>query len=131
VYFAALAIHSLLRWLSLALGILAVASAVAQGKAARRRVLPFAVSLDLQLVVGLALYLFLSPIVGPGSGAGPGYWSLGHPALALLALGLAHAGSVALRRTAGPRAPGAAALLALAFLALLAAVPWGRPLLRT
>jgi hypothetical protein len=129
VYFAALALHSLLRWVAIATGVLAAASALRQGPAARRRALPFAVALDLQLLVGLGLYFFLSPLTGPGSGAGLSYWSAAHPALGALALVLAHAGNLALKRQGGSRGA-AAALLALAVIAVLAATPWGRPLLR-
>ncbi len=134
-YDAVLAIHSVLRWLVLALGAAAVAGGLAG--AARDRPAPrkrlgsaFVGALDLQLLAGLALYVFLSPVAR----AGIGYWTFLHPALGVAAVALAHVANVRGRRAADAAGlRGAAALLGLALVAAALAVPWpglaqGRPL---
>jgi len=128
-----LGFHSIMRWMILALGSLAVFSAFTQGAAARRRVLPFVIALDLQLIAGALLWLVLSPITRGLSAAAlrvpeTRYFAVEHPLLALVAVGLAHAGNALLARG---RARRAALLLAAALLAVLAAVPWARPMFRT
>jgi hypothetical protein len=131
VYHLALVLHSLLRWAVLALGLLAVVSVVTQGAAGRRRVLPFVIALDLQLLLGLSLYLFLSPLTrGHGGGAALRFWRAVHPAMAVVSVLAAHAGNVLLKRS-GREQRIAAGLLLLAALILAAAlVPWDRPMLR-
>jgi hypothetical protein len=129
VYLSALTVHSLLRWAVLALGLLAVASAL--GGAPRRRALPFVIALDLQLILGALLWLFLSPLTGSlrqaMRSADARYFAAEHPVLGLVAVLLAHAGNVAWKKE---RHRAAAVLLGAALLAALANVPWGRPLLR-
>jgi len=130
VYAIAIAAHSLLRWAVLALGVLAVASAF--GGAPRRRALPFVVALDLQLILGLCLWIFLSPVTRSlGREALRNrevrQLALEHPILAISAVGMAHVGSVLWKR--GKQRPGAI-LLAASLVAVAVAVPWSRPLLR-
>src|SRR4051812_34305913 len=68
MYAAFLLLHSALRWVVLALAIVAIARAV-RGVTGRREWLPidnsiggwFTGSVDLQLLLGLVLYIFLSP----------------------------------------------------------------------
>ena len=129
MYVEVLYLHSYLRWAVLALGALAVVAAFRDGGGARRRVLPFVLALDLQFVVGLVLYLFLSPLTRPGAHA-ERYWRAEHPALGLLAVLLAHAGSVVLKRSRKDRSLTGPVLLLGALVLLLVAVPWTRPLLR-
>jgi predicted Co/Zn/Cd cation transporter (cation efflux family) len=131
VYHVILLLHSWVRWAVVALGVLAVVAAFRDGAAARRRVLPFVVALDLQLLMGLALYLFLSPLTrGHGGGAALRYWRAEHPALALVAVLVAHAGSLILKRPGKERPAAGAVLLAAALVLVLVTVPWARPLLR-
>ena len=132
MYVNVLFLHSYLRWAVVVLGALAVIAAFRDGGGARRRVLPFVLALDLQLVVGLILFLFLSPLTrGHGGGAALRYWRAEHPALALVAVLAAHGGSVVLKRSGRERNLGGAALLLAALVLILVAVPWTRPLLRT
>jgi hypothetical protein len=131
VYFALLAVHSLLRWIALALGVLAVASALGGGPAGRRRALPFVIAVDLQVISGALLWLFLSPLTASlkdaMAAAEPRYFAAEHPVLGLMAVGCAHAGNVLWKKG---RQRVAAGLLLASLLACLATVPWFRPLLR-
>jgi len=61
--------HSLLRWAVIALGILAAVSVLGAGIGARRRVAPFVIALDLQLILGMLLWLWLSPVTALRGGA--------------------------------------------------------------
>jgi len=150
-YGLVLGIHSTLRWVVLGAGLLAAAAAWASRfgskswtdttTAAGRA---FAVAMDLQLVVGLLLYVVLSPTVAAGLGDMSGamgdaqhrFWMVEHPAAMILALVLAHIGAAKSRRAV--RAEGGAGPSAwyftLAFLLVVAVLPWpfldhGRPLL--
>jgi uncharacterized Tic20 family protein len=106
-YGLVLAIHSTLRWVVLVGGLVAAAAAWAARFGARSWTdtttaagRAFAVAMDLQFVVGLVLYVVLSPTVAAGlrnmSGAmGDAhhrFWMLEHPAAMILALVLAHIG---------------------------------------
>lgn len=133
MYVAVLGFHSILRWIILALGSLAVFSALTQGAAARRRVFPFVVALDLQLIAGAVLWLALSPLtrtVSRESMRVPEVrtFAVEHPVLGLVAVLLAHGGNVLLKRG---KARAAALLLAAALVAVLATIPWARPMFRT
>jgi hypothetical protein len=99
--------------------------------------------MDFQLVVGLILYLALSPTVASGLGDISGamgdaqhrFWMLEHPAAMMAALVLAHVGVVKARRARPSDEPGPAAwYFTLAIVLVLAVLPWpfldyGRPLL--
>jgi hypothetical protein len=105
----------------------------------RRAGLFFTVSLDLQLLLGLALAL-TSPLAAtlwrdPGAAMAmeaARYFVLEHVPLMLVGLVLAHVGSTRARR--GERARGkhrqAALWYSLSMLSILVAIPWWRPLLR-
>jgi uncharacterized Tic20 family protein len=149
-YGVVLAIHSTLRWIALGAGLVAAATtwlrrlgskswtdtASAAGRA-------FAVTLDLQLVVGIVLYLVLSPTVAAGlsnmsaamGDAHHRFWMVEHPAAMIVALVLAHIGVAKARRATRTDEPGPAAwLFTAAFLIVVSLVPWpflnyGRPLL--
>jgi hypothetical protein len=127
--------HSLLRWLVIAVAVLALlrGSARRGGPLARA----FAVTLDVQVVLGLWLY-WLSPITNSAlmnmGGAMQNrvvrFWAVEHATTMLVALVLAHIGVARGRKGK----VGAAVLIALALLAVLVATPWpglpyGRPLL--
>lgn len=149
-YGLVLAIHSTLRWVVLLAGLVASASAWAgrlgstswtDSTTGTGRI--FAVAMDLQLAVGLVLYLALSPTVASGlsnASAAMGdaqhrFWMVEHPAAMILALVLAHIGVAKSRRrsaTDEPRTP--AWHFTIAVLIVAAMVPWpfldyGRPLL--
>jgi len=152
MYLLTLALHSLLRWAVIAAGLMAVGRAV--GGMRRRRDWTaadtsagrwFVVALDVQLLLGLALYLALSPmtrIAFADMGAAMAnsalrFWAVEHLLGMLVAVALAHVGRVRLRRTAeGSRRHRIAAIFfGLALLAILITIPWpgmpaARPLFR-
>lgn len=152
MYALTLAIHSLLRWAVLAAGASAFIRAVAGGRARRewtsadsRAGLLFVIAMDLQLLIGLALYFGLSPIMQiafQDFGAAMGnsalrFWAVEHLFGMLVAAALVHAGRVRIRKTADAtrRHRVAAIFFGLALLATALTIPWpgmaaGRPLLR-
>jgi len=122
--------HSLVRWAVIALGILAAVSVLGAGVGARRRVAPFVIAIDLQIILGLLLWLFLSPVtaVRGGALANPEtrHFTIAHPGVGLAAALLAHTGNLFLKRGFSQ----ARLLVLLALGAVLLAAPWDRPLLR-
>jgi hypothetical protein len=146
MYPTVLTVHSILRWVVVILGVWAVASVLPSrlrdGRPATS--LPgllFSIALDVQMLLGLLLYVALSPITtaamqGMGAAMKNGgwrFWSVEHPAMMIAAVVCAHVG----RPRRGTSLPGKRAVLAygLALLAILAATPWpfmsqGRPWIR-
>jgi hypothetical protein len=140
VYLAVLHLHSLLRWAVLVLALVALASSAAgwAGNGSPRRgpraVAWLVAALDLQLLAGLTLYFWLSPLARDGfarsspivQDPSASYWTLIHPLLALSAIALAHAGKVLSRHAADARSADRRATIFLGgtLLALLAATPW-------
>jgi hypothetical protein len=137
MYPTALIVHSWIRWLVIGAGVWAVIVA-ARGRAEGRAGMLFTIGLDVQLLLGVLLYVALSPVTQAAFGGGGEvmrnpvwrFWVAEHPALMILAVVFGHAGRVVARRGRRP-------LLwyALALLAILAATPWpflshGRPLFR-
>lgn len=152
MYSATLVIHSLLRWLVLAAGAIAVGRAYSGSRSGRRRDsldslagLWFIVALDLQLVLGLLLYAWLSPVTqiaflnfaGAMRNTTLRFWAMEHGVGMIVAVVLAHVGRVRIRRAANDAQRHSHALLffAIALLAIVASIPWPgtpyeRPLLR-
>ncbi|MEO7271182.1 MAG: hypothetical protein ABI211_04165, partial [Vicinamibacterales bacterium] len=112
MYDAALHAHSWLRWLALVLGLVAVARAFTGRSSGRpwsrgddRIGAAFVGTLDLQLLIGLVMYVALSPITKAGMSdmgaamANPGlrFWTVEHPFGMFLAIALAHIGRVRIR----------------------------------
>jgi hypothetical protein len=149
-YGLVLAIHSTVRWVVLGAGLVASVAAWAGrlGSASWTDTTTgagraFAVAMDLQLVVGLVLYLALSPAVTVGMGnpsaamadAQQRFWMIEHPMAMVLGLVLAHIGVAKSRRRAGTAGSRQAAwFFTIAVLLVAAMVPWpfldyGRPLL--
>lgn len=152
MYGALLVLHSLVRWPVLILGLLVVARAF-PGWLGRKPWTAtddhlgrwFTIALDIQLLLGLVLYLFLSPLTtaafqdfGAAMRNAPlRFWAVEHIALMLSAVVLVHVGRVATRRAGEPAAKHrrAAVVSTVALLAILVAIPWpgmanGRPLFR-
>ncbi|HEY6106021.1 MAG TPA: hypothetical protein VIV59_08575 [Anaeromyxobacteraceae bacterium] len=136
-----LTLHSLVRWAVVAAAAQALAvawmgwlSARPYTPLGRRSAAILTAALDLQIVVGLALYLLASPITrgalsAPGAAMGETqlrYWLVEHPALALAAVALAHVGSVRARRAVAEvdRWRRAVAFFTAAAVAVAATVPW-------
>lgn len=147
-----LGIHSLLRWAVLAAGIAAFGRALAAARGGRewtpadaRAGLWFTIAVDVQLLVGLALYFGLSPLTqlafadfGAAMGnAALRFWAVEHLFGMTVALALVHIGRIRIRKAAPARRHKLAAIFfGLALLAILLTIPWpgmpaGRPLFRT
>jgi hypothetical protein len=145
MYPTVLFLHSWVRWLVIVLGVWALAEA-ARGRAAGRAGLFFTIGLDVQLLLGVFLYVALSPVTQAALADVAGamrsptsrFWAVEHPALMVLAVVFGHVGRIVARRSpADPASPRPSTWLwyALALLAILAAMPWpflahGRPLFR-
>ena len=152
MYSAVLLIHSWLRWVVLAAALLTLVRA-ATGRAQRKpwtraddtAMQAFTGAIDLQMLLGLLLYVALSPATqaafedfGGAMGNAPiRFWAVEHLAGMIVATALAHVGRARVRKTADPRQKHQRALLfsALALVAMLVSIPWpgmanGRPLFR-
>jgi hypothetical protein len=152
MYSALLGLHSWLRWAVIILGVLAVVRALG-GRGGRPWSSTddsigrwFVVVLDVQFVIGLLLYAFVSPlttqIVFADFGAAMGnsmlrFWAVEHLFGMIVALALAHVGRVKVRNAAtdARRHTLAATFFGIALIILLASIPWpgmpaGRPLIR-
>ena len=152
MYPSFLLLHSWLRWAVILLGLVAAIRAIA-GASARRPWLAvddrisklFMHALDLQMLLGLALYFFLSPIttaalsdfMGAMKVPAMRFWAVEHGFGMIIGIALVHAGIARARRaTDGPRKHRILAIFfVLALIAILASVPWpgtpnARPLIR-
>lgn len=151
MYTAVLVLHSWLRWAALIAGVLAVAS-LASSKSSdggsgqgEKWGLFFMITLDVQFLLGLMLYLFISPnttaMFGDFGAAMRDpvarFWAVEHVTLMLVAIVLAHVGRVLARKAPSPAAGRSKMLICfvVALVAIMAATPWpgmraGRPLFR-
>ena len=143
-----LAVHSLLRWVVLAAGGAAVLRALGGGRswsaADDRAGLWFVVAMDLQFVLGLLLYVGVSPITkvafadfgGAMASSMLRFWAVEHLAVMLIAIALVHIGRVRIRKADASRRRRLALIFyGLAMVVVLASIPWpgmpaARPLLR-
>ena len=152
MYALILGIHSLLRWVVLVSGLMVFARGLMGARSGRpwtpgddRVGRVFVSTLDLQLLLGLALYLWLSPTTSVAMqdfGGAMGnpilrFWAVEHITGMTVGLVLAHIGRVRIRRATESvrRHKLAAVFSGLALLAILATIPWpgtaaARPLLR-
>jgi len=141
-----LTIHNLIRWAALILGVIALVRALLGwlGKRGwtetdRKFGVYFTSAMDLQLLIGLLLYLFFSPITKQvirdfGAAMGnPGlrFFGLEHAVYMILAVVFAHLGSVFSKKASDPRSKHlrAAIWFGLSVLLILLGMPWSRPLL--
>jgi len=151
MYSATLLVHSWLRWAVIATGLIAILGGVI-GVARKGQWTPaddraglwFIIMLDVQLLLGLALYVFLSPFTADAMkdfGAAMKdshlrFWAVEHVFGMVVGVVLAHVGKARTRRVEATRRHKMAAIFfGLAMIAILAAIPWpgtpnGRPLLR-
>jgi hypothetical protein len=136
--------HNLIRWAAFILTIVAAARAWQGWRNNRpwtrqdRRIGSYlTIAMDIQLLLGLALYFLLSPLtrsaaqnVIQGAGAPVGFFSLEHPLGMLLAVVFAHLGNMQPRRALKDKLKHrqAAIWFTLAFLLLVVLIPWNRPL---
>lgn len=142
-----LALHNITRWAVLIFGIL-VAARAWLGWLGRREWAPgdrrwgtfFSISLDIQFLLGLILYFFLSPITRAALsnfGAAMGsadlrFFAVEHLLFMVVAVVFGHVGTALSRRAENSTAKyrNAAIWFTLALLLILLGIPWGRPLLR-
>jgi hypothetical protein len=154
MYPLVLSLHSILRWVVLILGLIAVIRALigwlgsSQWETIDDRLgLAFTTSMDLQLLLGLLLYFVLSPLTRGAfqnfgaamSNANLRFWAVEHFVVMIVAVILAHIGRSQSRKAEEPTAKHkrAAIFFGLALIAVLVAVPWpflasggGRPWIR-
>jgi hypothetical protein len=146
MYSIGLAIHNILRWAVLIFGILAIARAW-MGWIGKRewtekdRTLGmlFSSLLDTQLLLGLLIYFFLSPITQSaikdfGNAMGINdmrFFAVEHVAFMILAVIFGHLGSILSKKAADSvnKHKRAAIWFSLAMIAILAGIPWWRPLI--
>jgi uncharacterized membrane protein YozB (DUF420 family) len=152
IYSLVLVLHSLTRWLVIILGLAALFRAFSGwfGRKAwtaqdNRLGMYFTSVMDLQLLLGLLLYIFLSPFTQSAFGNFGAamrdrilrFWSVEHITAMLVAVALVHVGRVLSRRAPVGVAKHrrAAIFFGIAMLMVFLAIPWpflsyGRPLLR-
>lgn len=149
VYLTILTLHSWVRWLVLITGVLAVGRAIRARRAGwtaadDRAGFWFVMMLDLQVLIGLLLYVWLSPVTHQAfrdigatmKSRSLRFWAVEHIFGMVLALALAHIGRVRIRKAdISRRGRLAVIFFALALVAILASIPWpgtvnARPLLR-
>jgi hypothetical protein len=146
MYFIVLLLHSWIRWIAL---VAAVGTTLAALQNRERPMegwgLAAMVALDLQLLLGLALYLVVSPNMAEirahmGEAMQNGqlrFWAVEHVTAMLVAVVLAHVGRVLARRAKTPGSKRGRILVCfgLATILILVGMPWpgmpyGRPLFR-
>ena len=147
MYPLVLVLHSWLRWVALAAGIGATAAAAASppGGGSDRPGLVFMISMDVQMLLGLLMYAFLSPTTAAifnDFGAAmkdpaTRFWAVEHITMMLAAVVVAHVGRVLGRKAATPGAKRTRLMVCfgLSTLLMIAGTPWpgmpaGRPLFR-
>jgi hypothetical protein len=145
MYTALLTVHSYLRWLVLLTALVAIARALT-GTARRRPWTTaddavarwFGISLDIQMLIGLILYFFLSPFtMSAWSDIGAAmrdptvrFIAIEHQSGMLIAVALVHVGRARSRTNQDARRRHRTALIffALALAVMLISIPWpGRP----
>jgi len=146
MYPIVLAIHNIVRWVVVIVGIIAVVRGLIGwfGKREwsstdRTMGMLFTSAIDIQLLVGLILYVFLSPITKSMfqnlsqamSNAGMRFFGLEHAFYMIIAVVLAHIGSALSKKASEPVAKHRAAAIwfGLALILILLGMPWMRPLL--
>jgi hypothetical protein len=133
--------HSWLRWLVLLAALMAVARAVS-GVSTRRPWTPvddraglwLTAALDLQMLIGFVLYIFLSPVTKSAfvdmaaamREAPIRFFAVEHPVGMVVAIALAHVGRVRVRKAADSESRHKQALVffGLALLVILLSIPW-------
>ena len=148
MYSSALWLHSILRWAALLTGAIAWFRSIGGGTAKRPWTAKdelwgflFTVSLDTQLLVGLVLYVFLSPFTkiafqdfgGAMANRSLRFWAVEHIGGMVIAIALAHIGRVRARKTADDvrRHRLVMIFFGIALVIIVASIPWpGMPVSR-
>ncbi len=146
MYPVILALHNIVRWIVVITAILALVRAYRGwlkkadwNNADRRAGVFFSSAMDTQLLLGLLLYLFFSPITRTAlsdfgaamSNPGARFFALEHFLYMFLAVVFAHLGNTLSKKAAQPadKHRRASIWYTLAVLAILLGMPWMRPLL--
>jgi hypothetical protein len=152
MYSAFLGVHSYLRWVVIIAGLLVIARAI-MGIAGRRVWSPgdttgvkvFSIALDVQFLIGLLLYVWLSPFIRDAwadigatmRNAPLRFFAVEHLIGMLIGLALAHVGKSKIAKAADAAQKHKLALIffSLAMVVIMLSIPWpgmpgGRPLLR-
>jgi hypothetical protein len=142
-----LSLHNILRWVVVLAGVVAIVRAFIGLSGKRpftsldnRLSLAFTISMDVQVLLGLLLYGVFSPLT-TGAFANFGaamadsdlrFWLVEHISVMIVALALAHIGRSRAKKatTDSAKYKQIAIFFTLAFLAVLIATPWFRPLFR-
>jgi hypothetical protein len=152
VYSISLFLHSWNRWLILVAGVIVIGSAIKglsmkseYGSFQRRWSLIFLSSLHLQLLIGILMYFFVSPITAQAlSDFGAAmkdstlrFWAVEHAFVNIIAIALAQTGSILVKRRIDSPGKHKRALIwtGIALFLILAMIPMGmmgvdRPLFR-
>ena len=147
MYSIVLVLHSWLRWAAILAGLAAtaVASTAPGTDRSEKTGLLFMIAMDLQLLLGLLLYAFLSPtttaLFGDFGAAMRDpvarFWAVEHPTMMIAAVVFAHLGRVLARKAATPAAKRTRLMVCfgIATLLMIAGTPWpgmraGRELFR-
>jgi uncharacterized membrane protein len=145
MYTFLLAFHNIVRWVALFLGIFVTASGLFGwfGKRTwtqtnRRMAVFYTSAMDIQILIGLLLYIFFSPITQSAfqnfsaamSSPELRFFALEHTFYMLLAVVFAHLGSVFARKAEqdSVKFRRSAIWFGLSLLLLLLGMPWGRPI---
>ena len=147
MYTVILNIHNLARWIVVLAG-LAVAIKSIVGWVQKKEWTPidnqlgliFTIGMDIQILLGFILYLFLSPLTKMAfqdfgaamSDSDLRFFAVEHILMMIIALVLAHVGRVLTKRatTDADKFKKAAILYSLAIIIVFVAIPWYRPLFR-
>jgi len=141
-----LAVHNVIRWVVFVLALIVVARAIKGwigkqewAQADRKAGIFFTSAIDTQLLLGLILFIFLSPITSTAfqdfaaamRNEGQRFFVLEHSFYMLLAVVFAHLGSILPKRASDSQAKHrlAGIWFGLAFVVILLGMPWMRPLL--
>lgn len=150
MYTAILPMHSYLRWAVLLTALIAIARALRGWRNNRPWTLTdgragfwFSLTLDLQFLLGIVLYFFLSPITtaaladfgGAMRDASLRFWAVEHVAGMVIAIALVHIGAARVAKSSidSKRHKLAFVFYSLALVVILLSIPWpfmaqGRPL---
>lgn len=127
---ALVSLHGLIRWLVLLAGLVALVVAVlgwlGQGvseKTARQGMLLYALTLDVQVLLGIVIWLLEQRWAG-----GERFFRFEHPLIMLIALAVVHIAAARARRASGPLAAARtrAVGVVLSLVLVLLGIPWGR-----
>jgi len=141
MYTTVLLLHSWLRWVVILTGLIAVLRGFSGWNGSRpwtptdqRWGLWFGRALDVQMLLGLALYFLLSPITtaalqdfgGAMGNSAMRFWAVEHVFGMLVGITFAHVGLGRIKKTADERRRHrvAAVFFSLALIAILASIPW-------